>query len=495
MISINVDADSPIPLYRQVYDGLRTLILNGTLPPGHSIPSTRQLAEMLSISRTTASVAYELLESEGYIDTTPASRTFVKLELPDNFLRSAGEGIARNRKLENSNSIQKLSRLSERLDIPMVETPGRTKNKQGLLLDVSSNNPSLPDFPFNLWKKILSNLVVPEETELLDYCSFNGCSRFRMALARYLQLSRSVKCDWNQVIVCAGSRQALDLIARLHIDEGDIVAIEEPGYPTALGAFKTAGAVIRPLAVDQDGLDPQAISRFEQPAKLLYTTPSHQYPLGATMPLSRRIELLRLSSEMGTLIIEDDYDSEFRYSGRPLSSLQGMHYSESVIYMGTLSKVMYPSLRLAYIVVPPGMSEIYRRAQMTLFGDPPTLLQEATAIFMESGSLERHIRRMRIKYSERRDLAISEFNKRFGAKLDILGDASGLHFIVRFSKNVKSKKFLNSCMESGFIVKSTERFYLNDPRPNEYAFGFGHLSESQIRQSIKAMAKAYEQAI
>ncbi len=519
MFTVELDSDSATPLYKQVYEGIRSLILCGALSPGQHLPSTRELSKVLSVSRTTATLAYDLLTGEGYIASTPASRTFVRTELPEVFLtltsppasNDSGESGGNNgamRKRESKRFEAVLSSFGQSLLKQSRQTVGSPSCSSTDVLNVSSNAPSIRDFPLNDWKRAVNTILRTGTEHLYEYASNDGCVALRKALAEYLQLSRGVNCKWTRIIVTFGSKQALDLIARMHVDQGDFVGMEEPGYPTATAAFRARGGIILPLHVDAEGLNPNSLNDLAAAPKLVYSTPSHQFPTGGIMPLSRRINILQRCAEIGAFIVEDDYDSEFRYSARPVSALQGMSGACPVVYVGTLSKVMFPSLRLGYIVVPPELQDAYQTAQTAIYGHPPTVTQAAVALFMEWGLLDKHIRRMRNLYSQRRELAIKELQKRFGKCVEIIGDASGLHFIVRIHGGISSARFVDACEKSGIQIRSTKDCYIKeksrsprladrDLRPrfrrnsNDYVFGFGRLNEIEIERAVKAMERAY----
>lgn len=504
-IAVDLNANSQVPLYKQVYEGVKNLILNGKLSPGERIPSTRELASMLSISRTTATLAYEMLAAEGYIDTTRASRTFVRSELPESFLQTKSHVKSRTGKRRAKSPVSRLSNYGATLAAepetsqrmaPTEENLHRLRGRE--LLNVSSNAPSIRDFPLSDWRRAINSALRNGAHSLYEYATHEGCLPLRHALARYLNLSRGVNCNWNQVIVTSGSKQALDLIARMHLNAQDAVGMEEPGYPAARRAFQACGARVFPLPIDDSGLAPQNIDGIGKELKLIYTTPSHQYPTGVVMPVARRIALIQSCELAGALLIEDDYDSEFRYSARPISALQGLAEAGSVVYAGTLSKVMFPSLRLGYIVVPTELSRHYELAQESLYGHPSTVSQAATALFMEWGVLEKHIRRMRLLYSQRHDFAIEQFNKHFGSDATMIGDASGLHFIFRLPPELRTEAFVETCAKMGLEVRTTRNCYAATPgklRTNEFIFGFGRLTEPEISSSITTMMRAYKSVL
>lgn len=520
MISIKIESKSTVPVYRQIYEGMRALILDGTLRPGQRVPSTRELSTLLSISRTTASQAYDYLISEGYLATTKASRTYVRRELPEAFLAPARSNGSLRTDQESEPGSSRMSvrdaavagkggRSTARAKqaYPFSALAGMLMQKQShnnrepdndrTLKNISSNSPSVRDFPVVEWRSCINNVLRNAGSSVLEYSGPDGCIELRKAISRYLQLSRGVVCDWQQVIVTSASKQALDLVCRLHVQPGACVAIEEPGYAGAVAAFRASGCRLIAMPVDGLGLATGRLLRGRANPKLLYTTPSHQYPTGGTMPLDRRIELLQWASETGALIIEDDYDSEFRYTGHPVPSLQGLARGRGIVYVGTLSKVLFPSLRLGYVVVPEELQDLYRQAQNTIYGDPPAIEQEAAALLMKSGALERHIRKMRLLYANRRTVALDELSRLFGEDLAIIGDAAGLHFCLRFRQKIDKQEFEGYCADAGFLIKNTDSFYFNQTSKDraEYTFGFGRLNETEIRLAAKALNRAYHRCV
>ena len=339
---ITLDSNSLLPLHQQLYEELRQAILSGRLLPGGRIPSTRSLAKSLGISRTTITQSYEQLLSEGYIETIVGSGTFVCTQLPDDLLhstpiQSAGKMTRPPVKLSKYGSYlietDNLTRIAEP-DIPLSFRYGR---------------PAFNEFPLKLWRKLLSRYCC-SNLDWLDYSTDNlGYKPLREAITRYLSRSRAVNCIPEQVLIVNGTQQALDLIMRLLIEPDDVIVLEDPGYLSARLIFQTHGAKLLPIAVDESGLVVKHLANYSsEQIRLVYVTPSHQFPTGAILSLPRRLELLTWAQQTGALIIEDDYDSEYRYGDRPIPALQGLDNSDSVLYIGTFSKVLFPSLRIGY---------------------------------------------------------------------------------------------------------------------------------------------------
>ncbi|HEY9657399.1 MAG TPA: PLP-dependent aminotransferase family protein, partial [Allocoleopsis sp.] len=351
---LKLDNASTVPLHQQLYNELRQAILSGRLQCTQRMPSSRSLAKALAISRTTVLLSYERLLGEGYLKTIPASGTFVACQLPDELLQST--------------TPQPLSPASQ----PHVElsTYGATlaslelplSAEQKTLINFSFyGKPALDEFPIQLWRRLVSRTYRTSST-MLEYSSDPaGYKPLREAIARYLTQSRAVRCDARQVIIVNEAQQALDLLARLLLNRGDRVVMEDPGCFEARYIFQAQGAEVLPVPVDESGMVVESLPANAAPVKLAYVTPSHQFPTGAVLSLSRRLALLAWAQQSGSMIIEDDYDSEFRYDDRPIPALQGLTVGDSVIYIGTFSKLLFPSLRIGYVIVPQRLAPVVAR--------------------------------------------------------------------------------------------------------------------------------------
>jgi GntR family transcriptional regulator/MocR family aminotransferase len=422
LASLVLDTSSPTPLYRQLYDGLRQAILSGQLRPGTRLPSTRSLADELSLSRNTVMSAYLQLFAEGYLEGKVGAGTDVARSLPDEMLQ-AQTWPARQARSEEASQ-----RLSER-GRSLVAIPVALSRGQGQPRAFRPGTPALDAFPFDLWRQLQARCWQHPSLELLGYGASAGYPPLREAIAEYLGAARAVRCKPEQVIVVAGSQQGLDLTVRLLLDPGDAAWLEEPGYPGARGALLAAGARLVPVPVDSEGLDVAAgIARCPQ-ARLAYVSPSHQYPLGVTMSLKRRLALLEWASRAGAWVLEDDYDSEYRYVGRPLAALQGLDAAQRVIYLGTFSKVLFPALRLGYLVVPPDLVEAFTAARMLADRHSPSMDQAVLAEFLAQGHFARHIRRMRVLYAERQAALVEAAKRELVGLLEVRPAEAGMHLL------------------------------------------------------------------
>ncbi|NEP11403.1 MAG: PLP-dependent aminotransferase family protein [Symploca sp. SIO2C1] len=482
-LAIRLDSDAPVPLHRQVYEELRRAILTGRLSKGKRIPSTRALAKSLGISRTTVTVAYEQLLSEGYLETTVGSGTFVCCQLPDELLNSA----AINSFHKESHPPVQLSNYGAILantEIPYYQEPN-------LPISFRYGQPSIDQFPLKLWRKLLSRHCSAN----LDWLNYptdaGGYQPLREAIACYLSRSRAVQCEPDQIIITSGSQQALDLVTRLLIAPGDGIALEEPGYPGARYTFLTQGAKLYPVAVDESGLVIEKLTNYSKKSlKLIYVTPSHQFPTGAVLSLPRRLELLVWAKKMGIMIIEDDYDSEYRYGERPIPGLQGLDHSNSVLYIGTFSKMLFPSLRIGYLVVPQHLVSLLTRAKWLTDRHSPLLEQKVLVDFLNEGHLESYIRRMRTHYNQLRQILVQTLKTYFDQRVTILGEKAGIHLMVRLKTKLSDEEIIHRAAEVGVSMVTAQPYYLKNKPKGEFIFGYAQLSSAQIQEGIGKLALA-----
>lgn len=427
LLPIAVDKSSSEPLHRQLYDQLRELILSHRLSAGERLPSTRGLAKDLELSRNTVASAFDQLLAEGYLEGRVGAGSFVSAELPDEIqpdYQNRGKGVSP----ENRRG---LSRRGGRLAALWRNRGQRTPA-------FAPGLPAVDEFPFDVWSRLMAKAWRNPPLELLAHSEPAGYRPLREAIAGYLRTARAVRCTADQVIIVSGAQQGIGLAAHVLMDEGDPALIEEPGYPGIRGALLAAGAQLIPVPVDQEGLEIDKGEIMAPEAKLVCVAPSHQYPLGVTMSLSRRLKLLDWASKQDGWVIEDDYDSEFRYSGRPLAALQGLDRDNRVVYVGSFSKVMFPSLRLGYIVVPEDLTDSFRMARAALDDHPSTIAQPALARFIEDGYFAAHLRRMRKLYDERRKSLCALLEKHLDDLVSIESAEAGMHLLVRFKDKLRA---------------------------------------------------------
>jgi GntR family transcriptional regulator / MocR family aminotransferase len=478
-----LDKKINVPLHQQLYEELRQAILTSKLFPGEKLPSTRALAQTLGISRGTVKLSYEQLLNEGYLETAGGSGTFVCQQISDQSLPVSPPQSSCSRTLMTTG----LSKYAQNFVLRSAST------RQGQTLPKPEINfcywqPAFSHFPLQIWRQLTTrHLQIPDR---LDYSSdLLGDKALRAAIARYLARSRAVRCDAEQVMIVSGTQQALDLIARLFIDPGDQVAMEEPGYLSARRVFQSQGAEILPIAVDASGLIVEQLQSTSTLIKLVYTTPSHQFPTGAILSLPRRLELLAWAQQRGGVIIEDDYDSEYRYGEKPIPAMQGLDQNHSVIYIGTFSKVLFPALRVGYLVVPPELVKIFAQAKQLIDRHSPLLQQCALADFINEGHLERHLRRMRTLYNRRRQALVKSLELRLGKSVTILGDAAGIHLTVQLQTDLSDEEIIFRAAQVGVGLTNAAAFYLGSSSGGQFVMGYANLEEEKIDQGVCKLAE------
>jgi len=490
-LAITLDQRSATPLHKQLYDELRRAILTGRLKPGERVPSTRGLSLSLGVSRATVTQSYEQLLSEGYLRSATGSGTFVGCELPDELLKTKPVEKSRPaaRPQEAGRQIE-LSRYGASIaDFAPFEPP-----EPEAPINFKTGRPAVDEFPSQQWRRLTLKHYRAKDCSMLDYADGSqGYEPLREAIAGYLRHARAVKCDADQVVIVSGAQQALDLIAKLLIDRGDPVAIENPGYLGARRVFLAHGAELLPLPVDESGVVVEALtSKSKGELKLVYVTPSHQFPTGVTLTLPRRLDLLAWAEKAGVMIVEDDYDSEFRFSSRPIPSLQGLANGDSVIYVGTFSKVLFPSLRVGYLVAAPSLARVFTRAKWLADRQTPAIEQRVLADFINEGHLERHLRRMRTLYDNRRQTLVRALETHFGDRVMVLGGNAGMHLMIRLRSGLDDDEIQRRARVAGVGMVGARLYYLGEERPSnmgEFVLGYAGLSERRIREGARRLAK------
>ncbi|KMO35955.1 hypothetical protein VQ03_21275 [Methylobacterium tarhaniae] len=411
-----MDAASPrtLPVSARIGADLKAQIAQGVYPPGAVLPSTRALAAELGVSRTTVTAAYDQLIAEGYLETRPGGRTRVAAGILAGPSPAAAVAAAHH-----------LSAFGRR-----VLAEPLPQGAPGPAIDFLYGDLSGSDFPVLAWRRAL-NAVLLRRPARLGYGDPRGLPELRAALQAYLWRARGLRCGLDQIVVVNGSQQGIDLCARLLVDPGDRVVMEDPGYRTARQAFAAAGAAILPVPVDAEGLQTGCLAGIG-PARLAYVTPSHQFPLGGVLPAARRQALLAWAESCGATIVEDDYDGEYRFDARPVEALVSLDRAGRVIYVGTVSKTLSPQLRLGYLVVPPGLSEAFTQAKRLADRQAPGLEQAALAGLLAEGGYERHLRQARRRNAARRAALLSALAESFGGEVRVEGAAAGLHLVAWF---------------------------------------------------------------
>lgn len=484
-LEIVVDSTSPVPLTQQVYEELRQLILSGKLQAGEKIPSSRALAEHLGISRPTVTEAFEQLLAEGYVQARHGSGTFVSKDLPDG-------------KKTVKSSRQRLSSKTPRLQLSkygrsIEARPATPRSLPECEISFYYGRPAFEEFPLGEWARSLWRHARLPDIRTMDYASdARGHASLRQAIAEFVHRHRGIECNAGQVLVAMGLQQALDLVTRLHVEPGDTVVVENPSYPGAWDTFTAHGGELLPVPVDESGLIvdrlPDAKTRE---CKLVYLTPSHQFPTGAVLSLARRLELLAWAARAGALIFEDDYDSEYRYEGRPIQALKALDQHGSVIYVGNFNQVMFPGLNLCYLILPEHLVELYESARWLAGEQLPVQVQAAVASFMQDGHLDRHIRRLRALYGERRQTLLDALSRHLGKRVSVSGDNAGVFVLARFTTKLSDRAIIEAASKTGVGLISTKDFYLGPAHGKEFILGYGNLTARQVEEGVRRLARVF----
>ena len=469
---------------RALYECLRLAILDGSLAAASRLPSTRDLAMQLGVSRNSVLHAYDQLLAEGYVHALTGSGTYVAEVLPEQILWPLGSPGGK-------------ADASEAAAVSLAAR-GRALVDNALASPVQWGAfvPGVPDvteFPHRKFQQLAAHRWHEPHPELLSYGVGGGHLQLRQALATHLGQARAVRCDAEQILVMEGVHQAIDLASRLLADVGDRAWIEEPGYWGIRNVLTMNGLRVEGIPVDAEGMVPPDTSQ-ETPAKLIFVTPSHQYPLGSVMSLRRRLALLDRARQQGSWIVEDDYDSEFRFSGHPIPSLQGLTAQARVIYIGTFSKTLYPGLRIAYMVLPTSLVESFRRAHSELYREGHMLTQMALSEFIADGSYAAHIRRMRLIYASRRAALLSLVEKRFGREWIHPHDSNaGLHIVMTLPHEIDDAGLARRALERGVIVRPLSPYYAGPEPGNGLLLGFASVRESDMIAPFERLVECVQQ--
>lgn len=467
---IPIDRAASAPLHRQIYQGFRTAILRGDLHPGQQVPSSRELAADLEVSRFPVLDAYAQLLAEGYFETRVGAGTFVSLALPP-----SSKQLKTQSSPSSSRQISKRSALLPRFkQSPWLQGWG----------SFAVHQPAFDQFPFEIWSRLISTHSRRPRLRAMHNIDPLGLPHFREAICTYLRTARAVHCDPQQIMIVSGSQQALEITARVLLDPEDYVWIEEPSYPLTRSMLLGAGCRVIPVPVDKEGIDVATGIRLCKDPRAIFVTPSHQYPLGATMTASRRLHLLNWAEESGAWIVEDDYDSEYRFESMPIPSLQGLDNHQRVIYIGTFSKVMFPSLRLGYVVIPPDLVDRFMAVRFAMDIFPPYLFQEVLTDFMHAGHFTKHIRRTRMLYKERRTSLVKNLEAVFGNQLEIHGAEAGMHMTITFPGRLSDVEIATIAAQEKLWLWPLSPCYLGESQ-NGFILGFGNTAPEQMPQSVQ----------
>ncbi|MDR5761005.1 PLP-dependent aminotransferase family protein [Caballeronia sp. LZ035] len=480
-LKIDIDRRHALPVYLQICERFKAAIAAGHLKPGDRVPALRGLATQLNTARGTVEMAYDILVDEGYLQMRGAAGTFVSSSLPASVLKPAAR------------------RGRERTGVPRVK-PAPAAGPGHEARPLRPGLPALDAFPRKVWSRIIAHRARSVDLASLTYPDPAGFGPLRERIATYLGLSRGVECAPEQVFVTSGYRASLELILRSLAKPDDSAWFEEPGYFLARDFLDQAGLKLAPVPVDRDGLDVDAGQALAPHARFAIVTPSHQSPLGATLSLARRMKLLEWAGRAGSWIIEDDYDSEFRYAGRPLPALKSLDVDDRVIYCGTFSKVLFPGLRLSYVVAPERAIACFAQLTTSMNAGPPYLLQAAVADFIAQGHFARHLKRMRALYAERREVCARALEKAFGDKVHIERPAGGMHLVMLFNSGrtgpVDDLAIVARAQEAGVGVSALSAWHIGARTKRMLrgvVLGFANVAdEAEAARLARLLRRAYD---
>ncbi|MDP3814912.1 PLP-dependent aminotransferase family protein [Pseudomonas sp.] len=458
----------------QLYRQLRAAILDGRLANGDRLPAMRFLAERLAVSRKTVGEAYERLAAEGFLQGKVGSGTYVSAQvLAVEHPPAATAALRANPRWQ---ALAARPRLPPQLPVRYSFAGGTTDKRR---------------FPFDAWRACLHRALRLQARSPAFYAEVLGYPELRLAISRYLAINRGVRCDWNDILVSQGAQQAIDLLARVMLVPGDLAVVEEPGYPPIRLAFEAAGARVVGVPVDDEGL---RVDCLPEQAKLVYVTPSHQFPLGQPMSLQRRLQLLEWARERQALIIEDDYDGEYRFDGRPLESLQSLDREGRVAYVGTFSKTLFPELRLGYLLMPAALRAELRVAKQLADQHSESLQQLALAHFIGSGAFAKHTRRLQREYAQRRQHLLNRLNGDLAPWLEALPAVAGMHLVARLRQPRDLVRLCAELERRGVFLISLAPFYAEGLAMPGLLFGFGAIETADIDPALDILRELLSQA-
>lgn len=453
-LTIDLNTHSKVPLYEQIYEHIKTEIRRGRLTYGEKLPSTRALSRHLEISRSTVELAYEQLLSEGYLESEPYRGYFVA----------------------------RIEGLYQLTSDKQVVAAKKVKEKEQYLYDFTPNGVDLNSFPYNVWRKLSKGILIDDRTELFRSGDSQGEYSFRNAICNYLYQARGVRCTPEQILIGAGSDYILMLLSAI-LGKNHKIAFEDPTYKQAYRLLSGIGYETLPVQVDKSGMQVELLEKTD--ADIAYVTPSHQYPTGIVMPLGRRLELLKWANKSGNrYIIEDDYDSEFRYKGKPIPALQGYDSEEKVIYLGTFSKSIAPAIRLSYMVLPVPLLEIYRTNFQFINSTVSKVDQLIVQQFIEEGYYERHLNKTRALYKGRHDMLIEALRPLLD-RCKISGEHAGVHLLLNFQDGSSEEELIQKAKEAGIRVYGMSQYRIQ--KNEDFAtilLGYANLSEEDIKKAV-----------
>jgi len=476
-LKLFLDRNRRTPLYRQIYEQIRAGILTGEYPAGERLPSSRMAAQRNGLARVTLTKAYEQLEAEGYLTSRIGSGTYVSHELT---VAPTLSGSADDRYTPTFSGWGRRVMAGE----PRLSRPGG-RGRPAIDFGFGRSFPHI--FPYDTWRRLLVRYLSTDDTILSRYGSVAGFFPLREAVADYVRRLRGVVCSADQVVIVNGMQQALDILARLLLSSGDEVLVETPGYADAFELFRASGAELTALPVDEDGFPVEDIPQDCQ-ARFAFVTPSNQFPRGGTMPLSRRMALLDWARQANALILEDDYDGELRYSDHPLAALQGLDIDGRVVYLGTFSKVLFPALRLGYVVLPNVLLAPFMKAMRLVDRGAPTLTQAAVADFINEGHFERHLRVLRKVYGERRRVLVQALEQDLPGLVQYSRVEAGLHVMLLLDPDFDEAAVVREAATAGVGVYPGNAYHVGPPERPSILLGYSGLRRMEIKQGVAKLA-------
>lgn len=471
---MSVDRSSEEPMHRQIYGALRRYVLDGQIQPNTLLPSTRSLAEDLRVGRNTVIAAYDQLLAEGFIEARAGSGTWVA-PIQQNRVATTPR--------PNPGAAARLSRRGQTI----VDGPQPPRNAG--VINFHPGVPETESFPFSIWSSLLVRNARSRDESLLGYLSFAGHPGLRRSIASNISLSRGINCTADQVIIVTGAQAALDLVSRVLMDEGDHVWMEEPGYLGAKSAFLASGAKLAPLKVDRRGwylADPAL-----PPPRLIYVTPSCQWPFGTTMRIEERLQLLDIAERNGAWVIEDDYDGEYRFRGRPVPALRGLDHSDRVVYIGSFGKTLIPALRIGYLIVPRELSTSFDKAVSITGQFAPLILQATVDDFIRQGYFATHLKRMRRLYARRQANFVRLCREHLGAWITIEENDSGMQLLAAFKRPLNDSEVVAAAVKEGLDVQGISINYHSTTPEHGLLLGYAAMDERQILRAILALRAAF----
>jgi GntR family transcriptional regulator/MocR family aminotransferase len=483
---IRLDRTAAEPLHHQLYRQIRDELVSGTFGDSSSrLPSSRELAIDIGISRLTVNLAFSKLHAEGYLRSKPGSGTFVADPLPETFLSAqkpkAARELARPPRISDRVTRLRDERVGRQFDLGAPAAEPGAMFLPGL--------PAVDEFPLDVWERLRAQVLARKGANLLRYASNRGDADLRQAIAAYLCDFRGARCHSDQIVVVAGMQQAMLMSAMALINPGEAAWIEDPGFPQARRVLAFSGAKVIPRPIDKEGIVIAGASRRLSP-RLIFVTPSHQYPLGVTMSLQRRTGLIEFAHARDAYILEDDYNSEFRFNGPPLPCLQGLDDAGRVIYAGTMSKILYPSLRLGYLLVPEQLVDSMAKIRSAMDQHSPAIDQATLARFIAEGFFLSHVKRMRKLYADRRDFFVEQFNRLLGDRFILQDSEAGLHFVAWLRREADVQAIVRAGDEIGVKPVALSRYCISAKLKPAFVFGFAAWSRAQIREGLTKLASA-----